>query len=276
MSQYKQASFPIKTLQQRELEKAYYTKDKKKALHILILAEQSFSDGKKAVDGDILGSHSYSETEKQKILKNKHAEKESEFFKLQQKGFRFFGNSFESYKNILLVDIYVTDIIKNAVHSEPNSLEHQIYNLLDKMAEVHIEVLRDPFLDELFIDEYNSYIVDKLQEHIKTIAKHNYKPIEGTIKKITTRPLKWNADKNAFGTLFGMLYQAGIISGEKEDIIQGLSAMFDGLNENTLMDDLSFKHNYDEETEAILKIWISALTKQKNALHKHKGLTKQK
>lgn len=268
MSKHKRKTMPINYLKHRELNKAYYTKDKNKALQILLEAEKAFPNETRGIDGAYLCGISYTEDEKTEILENRH--KNEDYNHLQERGFAYYGNSFESYKNYLMVEIYIDNLIETANKASKDNHETFIYLLLDEVAKIHKDVLKDRFLDTIFEGEYNNYIADKLQEKIDEVSKSKYKPIDEQLRELISKPLTWNANKNTIGTLFGLLKDKGIVTGTAKDISKALSGMFANLSETTLMDNVNLSVNtsqqsnkYDTETERILKTeWLPMLEKQ--------------
>ncbi|MFA7444537.1 MAG: hypothetical protein WCY89_01190, partial [Flavobacteriaceae bacterium] len=70
----------------------------------------------------------------------------------------------------------------------------------------------------------------------------------------------------SIGTLFGMLHNANIITGTKEDLIKAVSSMFGNLSESTTKDNVNLKVNsndnktlYDVETEKLITGWVKYL-----------------
>lgn len=240
MNKYQQKTFPTNTYQGRELLKAIYTKDKHEALKILQNAEIEYASETKTIDGATICGFEKTKEEKVEILQSKYDEK-SEFKKLQEDGFRYFGSAFDSYKIQLTIDVYILDLIESAYNE---NITQYIYNLLDEMVKIHRKVLNDPFLDELFEAEYNAYIVDNIQDKITEISKLEPKDVKEVLQRPISKPLKWNAKKQIIGTLFGELLNKGIIEGRSNDLIEFLNNMFPEINKNTLKK--SVKHYYYE------------------------------
>lgn len=264
MSKYEQRTQRILSFQHIELLKALHTKDKRASLAILERTLMNYKNEIKTIGGGVLVNFTYDEHKKRKII-NERYKGESEFYKIQERGFRY-GNMFYVVYHTTILDVYALDLLENIENKFKGDKLNHIYSLIDLFGIRHKGVLKDAFFDELFEDEYNGYIIDKIQDEIDKVShtKSDDFVIEQELK-----PLTWNSNKNTLGTVFGLLIKEGIISGTKESVNKGLRQLFPEFKESTLRDVLSLKVDNDnvlqycKDTEKQLFEWIEMLKAQK-------------
>lgn len=261
-----------KTTQYRELEKTRYIKDKREQLKkVRELLKFENSNGVHVERGEMIDF-------------KKLGFKTFEAYLQEKSNGMFFNVWVEvSIKRELEIECYLLDIFDKADELAKTDEYKAISYLIDEKYKNHTGVFDKQKADCIHNDEYNDLIFDLLQNKINEISKIETIPIGDTIRKVTRKPLIWNANKNTIGTLFGVLLQNGMITGTNDDISKGLSALFSNLSESTLKDNLNLKINsnddktlYDTETETLLKDWIEYLKKQKTKKTTVKSTTKSK
>lgn len=270
------SSFPLKmtpkTTQYRELEKARYIKDKRERLKkVRELLKDENNNGVHVERGGIIDF-------------KKSGFQTFEAYTQKKSNGMFFNVWVEiSIKRELEIECYLLDIFDKADELAKTDEYKAINYLIDEKYKNHTGLFDKETDDFIYNDEYNELIYDLLQNKINEISKTEIIPIGDTIRKVTKKPLTWNANKNTIGTLFGMLHSVGIIQGNKTDLVRGIGSLFSNLSEATLRDNinLTFKQSenkplYDEETEKMLKEWVSFLVEQKNKPRKTKSTPKQK
>lgn len=121
--------------------------------------------------------------------------------------------------------------------------------------------------DFLFCDEINQIIFDYLQLYINEINKSDPTKDFNFMPTPPKKPYKWHSTKSSFGTLFGVLFNCGLITGNKTDFIKQLILLFENApSESYLKDNINLKVtkesnkvNYCKETENLLSDWIEYL-----------------
>lgn len=182
-----------------------------------------------------------------------------EMQKHQNSGMIFNNWVWVSYKRFLELENHITERLQQA-DTLADDQYMAICFLIDQQYNYHTGIFDDPQADYIFSGEYNQFIYDVMQLKINEIAKLKTAPIDKVMREIVKKPLKWNADKQIIGTLFGVLKDAGIVEGTQKDIAKGLSGLFSNLSESTLLNNLKLKENttenkvyYSKETERIVK-----------------------
>lgn len=186
-----------------------------------------------------------------------------------------------SIKRELEIKTYLDDIITKANEIAKDETEYQysvICYLIEQKYKWHEGILDVPKDDYIFREEINQIIFDYLQLKINEISQR--KPPEQTefIARVPKKPFKWNANKKSLGTLFGVLFNHGIIEGNKVDFRRQLEALFDEAPSFAYSNDLislssdksdpeNPKPKYCKKTEDLLADWVEFLqsnpTKQK-------------
>lgn len=261
-----------KTAQNQELEKTRYIKEKREKLKkVRELLKFHNGNGASVEHGSLIDYKKWGF----KTLDS--------YLKRQSEGMFFNVWCEISFKRELEIECYLLDIFDKADELAKTDEFKSICYLIDEKYTHHVNIFDNLKDDHLYNREYNDLIFDLLQNKINEISKIEPIPISDLIRTVTKKPLVWNANKNTIGTLFGVLYQNGIITGTNDNICKGLSALFSNLSETTLKDNLNLKINandnktlYDTATETLLKDWIQYLKNQKEKKDTVRSTTKQK
>jgi len=180
--------------------------------------------------------------------------------KYQQKGMIYGGWVWLSYKRFTEMENHILDRFDKAdILFKEDEIKAVCY-LIDQLFTFHRGVFDDKTADYVYCDEYNEYFFDAFQEKINSLLKIEVAPIDETLSKVVRTPLKWNAEKQIIGTIFGIFKQEGIITGTYKDISEGLASLFVNLKQSTLNNNLKLNENanegkvyYSKETERIIK-----------------------
>lgn len=190
----------------------------------------------------------------------------------------FFGCLWASIKRELEVKCYLDDIIKVAEEKSKNNQYDAICYLIDQKYTYHKNILDNPKDDFIYREEINNIIFDYLQLKVNEISEQQPPQPQPFAPIVPKKPFKWNANKKSLGTLFGVLFNHGIITGNKDDFKRQLITLFEGAPSLSYLNDLinlsSDKTNPNEpvpkycaDTEELLTDWIEFLqdtpTKQK-------------
>lgn len=183
-----------------------------------------------------------------------------------------------SIKRETEIQIYLEEILKEADKKAETDTYKAICYLIDKKHNLHTGILDDGKDDLLLRDEINAVIFDCLQLKINEISQQQPPQPQPFAPIVPKKPFKWNANKKSLGTLFGVLFNHGIITGNKDDFKRQLITLFEGAPSLSYLNDLinlsSDKTNPNEpvpkycaDTEELLTDWIEFLqdtpTKQK-------------
>lgn len=197
-----------------------------------------------------------------------------------KKYFSYYSDYIEAYKEDKLffnidvwisikreteLQVYLDDILKEADKKAQNNVYEAICYLIDEKYKLHTGILDEDKADFLLRAEINAVIFDCLQLKINEIS--NKQPPEPQLftPVIPKKPFKWNSNKQALGTLFGVLFDRKIITGNVSDFQTQLLALFENApSPNTLKDNVNLKvsdgrYKYCEKTEVLLLDWIDFL-----------------
>ncbi|OWP84996.1 hypothetical protein BWK59_02520 [Flavobacterium davisii] len=175
----------------------------------------------------------------------------------------------EEIRRIWMLEIYIEEIIETFSNIYKNDKYEGICYLIDEQYKVHKNVV-SCLLEDVFIRAHVNYIIfEALEIHLKSIDDISTEKAQEFIYKRKYKKkssLKWNANKNSLGTIFGVLHDAGIIQGNKTELARELANMFNNLSETTLIDNIGLKTDkknskpkYDTKTEDLLFDWIAFL-----------------
>lgn len=173
-----------------------------------------------------------------------------------------------SYKRTLEITVYIDELIQSI--ELLTSVQQKINTTIDKMYQIHTGVLDDPKADFVHNGEINALIYDILKQYLYTIQKPQIIDVSQQITTATKGSLKWNAQKNIIGTLFGLLHKNGAISGSRANVEKALCSMFPNLSISTIQDNIKLKvdpnkgNQYDTETENTLSDFIDYLKTKTN------------
>lgn len=167
-------------------------------------------------------------------------------------------------KRKLELECYVLGIVEkaNEIVESKNTYDAITY-LIDEQFKIHKNVIDEPKIDIIYRTEYNRIICELINKKIAEINKIPIMELPEQIQTVINKGLVWNAQKNIIGTFFGLLHNAKVIKGTKEDLSKGLCAMFPNLSIHTIKDNLNLKINhsesktlYDTQTEILLSEFI--------------------
>lgn len=177
-----------------------------------------------------------------------------------------------SIKRETELQVYLSDILKEADKKAQNNVYEAICYLIDEKYKLHTGILDEDKADLLFRDEINAIIFDCLQLKINEISQQQPPEPQPFAPVTPKKPFKWNANKKSLGTLFGVLFNHGIITGNKEDFKKQLVTLFEGVPSVSYLNDLIYLSTnkddpntpmpkYCKETEELLTEWIEFLQK---------------
>lgn len=177
-----------------------------------------------------------------------------------------------SIKRETELQIYLDDILKEADEKARTDVYKAICYLIDEKHKLHRGILDEGKADLLFREEINAIIFDCLQLKINEISQQQPPEPKQYAPIIPKKPFKWNANKKSLGTLFGVLFNHGIITGNKEDFKKQLVTLFEGVPSVSYLNDLIYLSTnkddpntpvpkYCKETEEQLTEWIEFLQK---------------
>lgn len=242
---------------QKELNKTYYIEDKTERLKKVREILNNHKNKPTISNNDLNGweNNGFSDYDSFVKYKAKHNEN------------MFFGCWVElSNKRVLEIEVYVLERYQNAENIATSDIYGAISYLIDEQFTYHKGVFDNIKDDFIFREQYNMLIYDLLQKKINELYKTEFEDIREVITKATKKPLIWNAKKTSIGTLFGMLHNAKVITGTKQDLIKAVSSMFGNLSESTIKDNVNLKVNtndrktlYDVDTEKMLTDWVKYL-----------------
>ncbi len=170
------------------------------------------------------------------------------------------------------LQIYLDDILKEADEKAQTDVYKAICYLIDEKHKLHRGILDEGKADLLLREEINAIIFDCLQLKINEISQQQPPEPQPYAPIIPKKPFKWNANKKSLGTLFGVLFNHGIITGNKEDFKKQLVTLFEGVPSVSYLNDLIYLSTnkddpntpvpkYCKETEEQLTEWIEFLQK---------------
>jgi hypothetical protein len=169
-------------------------------------------------------------------------------------------------KRKLEIEVYVETIFNKLNDLKTNF--DKIDFLINQQYKEHNGIFDHEKSDFIYKEQYSGLIYDILQNKINEISNTSIEALRNNVKSTLIKPLIWKPNKNTIGTLFGVLYNNGFITGHKTDIVRGLTDMFSNLSASTLTDNVNLKINssevkklYSEETIELLSEWIEYLKK---------------
>ncbi|WKS95892.1 hypothetical protein [Riemerella columbina] len=178
----------------------------------------------------------------------------------------FFGvDVWTSIKRETELQIYLDDKLKEADKKAETDIYEAICYLIDQKHTLHKDILDEGIADLLLRDEINAIIFDCLQLKINKISDQQPPEPQPFAPIIPKKPFKWNSNKQTLGTLFGVLFNRGIIEGNASDFQTQILALFENAPaKTTLADNINLKVSdgrakYCENTEVLLKDWITFL-----------------
>lgn len=189
------------------------------------------------------------------------ADKENLFFNI---------DIWTSIKRETELQIYLDDILKEADKKAETDVYKAICYLIDEKYNLHTGILDEGKADLLLRDEINAIIFDSLQLKINEISQKQPPEPQQFAPVIPKKPFKWNANKKSLGTLFGILFNHGIITGNKSDFQKQLITLFEGVPSVGYFNDLINLSadktdpnkpvpKYCGETEDLLAEWVEFL-----------------
>lgn len=188
----------------------------------------------------------------------------------EKDGLFFCIDVWTSIKRETELQIYLDDILKEADEKAQNNVYEAICYLIDEKHKLHKEILDEGEADLLLRDEINAIIFDCLQLKINEISNQQPPEPQPFAPVIPKKPFKWNANKKSLGTLFGVLFNHGIMTGNKSDFQKQLITLFEGVPSAGYFNDLinlsvektdpnNPAPKYCKETEELLTEWVEFL-----------------
>ncbi|PVV54810.1 hypothetical protein [Chryseobacterium sp. HMWF035] len=156
----------------------------------------------------------------------------------------------ESVKRELEIKCYLDVIIQKADRIAEKSIFDAVCYLIDQKYIYHKNVLDQPKDDLLLREEINMLIFDYLQLKINELTQKETP--ESSTEKIMRpkKPFVWNSSKMSFGTLFGVLFNSNIITGNKTDFINFITEVFEGVPaKSTLKGNIYLKTDDENENK---------------------------
>lgn len=137
--------------------------------------------------------------------------------------------------------------IKTFYERELNKRLSREFTYLDWLIEGNFPVNLNIDLTRLnFVDEMSELLTIKYIAELLENDKELNQLADSAFANVTIKPMKWNANKNAIGTLFGLLLKEGIITSSKTNIARFLAKYFPELSEATLTDNIGLKTKQTE------------------------------
>lgn len=247
------------TEQYRELEKCLYIKD---------------LDEKESKLKELLKNGSGSHFERVNRNPYKDAEElglsEDEYNKWKEEPFIYGAWVWDSIKRETILHNYINKILQTADKLAREKGEYTaICYLIDERFKWHGDLFDNDIENYFFSEECTHFIFDVLHLKEAELAKISGISVS-SFEMPKIKPLRWNANKTALGTLFGILHKEKIITGTKVAIQKGLFSMFENLSYGTLEDNVGLKMNeaegkikYDVKTEEAVQEWLKHLKNYK-------------
>lgn len=187
----------------------------------------------------------------------------SEFFNLASSSMFYNVNAEVSSKRITEVEAFAMEVLQDSKHKI--STYDEVCYLIDQQYEFHTGVFDHAQSDLAFQKQYNQLLYDILEKRIWEVAANESIDLVKELDKVIRNPLVWNATALSLGTVFGSLYDEGIIKGTKTDLHRAVNYLF-GISTETTKAAMNHKMNknegkvyYDPETAKMIEPWIAHL-----------------
>lgn len=202
--------------------------------------------------------------DKSEVLK--HFENNIDYYEEIKENRLFYGVwVWDSIKRELELKCYLDIIIKKADEMAQKNVFDAVCYLIDQKYTYHKNILDEPKDDFVLREEINMVIFDYLQLKINDLTQKDTPESSSAEIRRPKKPFLWHSSKMSFGTLFGVLFNNDIITGNKTDFVDFITNAFEEIGaKSTLKDNMYLKQPapnenkkyYCSETEDLLTDWI--------------------